>query len=129
MSPVTRIDVHRTAGHAGPFPGVGVGVLGDVRAAAVSPPVAAPAAGGLPVALVSGPAASPQEASEATSDAAAAVRSKLLCRLKLCRRNLPWSRRRGLGLRVPMPPSYGRGPHNTPGNPLRTAAVHERVIS
>jgi type IV secretory pathway TrbL component len=80
MSPVTSTDVHLTALQAGPAPGVGVGAgvgvgVGVGAAAAEDAWVAAAEAveADCPPG-VSRSAITPQEASDAISDAAAAVR-------------------------------------------------------
>ncbi|HET6269307.1 MAG TPA: hypothetical protein VFE00_04435 [Arthrobacter sp.] len=75
MSPVIVTEVHRRAGQAGPFPGVGAGALVGVCAGAAAVPGAAvaPAAAAGLVAASSGRAIGPHDATDATSDATAAT--------------------------------------------------------
>jgi hypothetical protein len=89
MSPVTVTEAHRRAGQAGPFPGVGAGALDGVAAldgvgaldcdcvrAAVSVAAVSPAAAaGLESVLTCG-AVRPHDATDATSDAAAATANR-----------------------------------------------------
>jgi hypothetical protein len=128
---VTSTEAQRTAGHAGPFPGVGVGVAvpgggwlcAAALPAAVVPPVAVvpPPARELGV-LSSGRDVVPHAATDAASAAAAAAQNRL-------QRHLPYSRPRGAGAMLRMLPILRRTGPQQAGNPLRTGAPHERVIS